>query len=126
MIKQTPKDKNLRNTLLDSKKEYRRIILAKKRRHKKKLVLELGSKKGAGNQKDFWKTFRKISPKIEPNSDQPSISEFLDYFKGISTSSRPNDIPPKCQEEGPLDTEISLQELKKCPWTIIITNHHSH
>ena len=40
------------------------------------------------------------------------MTDFLKYFKEISTSSKPNDIPPKSQEEGPMDAEISLEELK--------------
>ena len=43
---------------------------------------------------------------------RPSLPNFFDHFKSISNSSRPQDIPPTSNIEGPLDFEISLQELE--------------
>ena len=75
--------------------------------------MELERKKNDGTPKEFWKLFRKISPKSQKNYTVPHISKFFEHFNQISNSVRPLDIPPMCNEEGPLDYTISMEELSR-------------
>ena len=110
-LAKSPLDKNARSRVFEAKKSFKKIILAKKRRHRKILVNELQNKQQMRNSKEYWKLFRKISPKNKSDPRQPSINEFQDYFEKLSLSNRPQDIPPLSEERGPLDFIISIKEL---------------
>ena len=101
----------MRSQVFEAKKNFKKIILAKKRRHRKTLVDELQNKQQMRNSKEYWKLFRKISPKNKSDPRQPSINEFHDYFEKLSSSNRPQDTPPPCEESGPLDFTITIKEL---------------
>ena len=106
----TPKDNLLRRQVFEAKKNFKKIILTKKRKYRKKLVDDLQNSERK-NSKDFWKKLRKLSPKNISDPRQPSITEFREYFQNLSHSDRPQDVPPLNQENGPLDFIISLEEL---------------
>ena len=108
----SPGDRFIRSSLCDAKKSFRRKIAYKKRNYKRTVLAELESKRREKNHKDFWKIFRKISPKRKHESVVPSMDSFFDYFKGLSVSSRPLDVPEGGGVDGPLDSEISLEELE--------------
>ena len=110
-LTKSPSDNNIRSQVSDARKSFKNIILAKKRRHRKNLVDELKSKKEDRNLKEFWKLFRKISPKNESDPRQPSMNEFRNYFEKLSYSSRSQDMPFLSQETGPLDFSITSKEL---------------
>ena len=75
-LAKSPLDKNARSQVFEAKKNFKKIILAKKRRHRKILVDELQNKQQMRNSKEYWKLFRKISPKSKSDPRQPSINEF--------------------------------------------------
>ena len=97
---------------LKRKKKFKRIVLAKKRRHRNKLVSDLQTDKQERNIKQYWKTFRKLSPKCKSDPRLPSIIEFRNYFEKLSKAKRTPNIPTPCENEGPLDYEISREELE--------------
>ena len=109
----SPTDKNARSLLFDTKKNFKRIVLAKKRRHRKNLVRQLQDNSKDRTLKEHWKLFRKISPKNSSDPRQPSMRDFQKYFEKLSKSNREQDIPSLSQENGPLDYEISSSELTK-------------
>ena len=111
-IKKSPLDPLLRQTLSKEKKEFKRIILIKKRRYKDKMIHLLESKKASGTPKEFWNIFKKISPKCKKDPVQPSMKNFFEYFKGLSKSSRALSLPPICTLDGPLDYEVIVEELE--------------
>ena len=106
-----PKDLSVRSKISEKKKYFRKIALAKKRRHKNDVVASLESKRHSGKPKDFWKALRKLSPKNKRDTVHPSMSEFLGYFKNLSRSNREQNTPDICKENGPLDFTITLKEL---------------
>jgi hypothetical protein len=112
-VNKTPNDAEVRNMLSETKRDFKRIIAIKKRQHKQKAVSELEDKKYEGTPKEFWKLFRKISPKSQKNPIMPDISKFSEHFKKISNSARPLNIPPVCNDAGPLDYIITLEELSE-------------
>ena len=112
-VRKSPTDNNARSLLFDTKKNFKRIVLAKKRRHRKKLVCQLQDNSTDRTLKEHWKLFRKISPKNISDPRQPSMRDFQKYFEKLSKSSRAQNIPSLSQEIGPLDQEISPSELAK-------------
>ena len=110
-VSRSPHNLDIRNRLGEGKKSFKRIIKIKKRRYKHKAICDLEAKKHEGTQKEFWNLFRKISPKTRRETNLPSLDKFVDHFKKISNSSRPQNIPPKSNSAGPLDHVITLEEL---------------
>ena len=106
-----PENESIRISLREAKKGFRRTIAFKKRNYKKSTLAELESKRKEKNHREFWKIFRKISPKSKREPIAPSMQNFFDYFKNLSVSSRPLEMPENSTSNGPLDYEISLEEL---------------
>ena len=111
-LKQAPGDPSIRSALLDLKRKLKIVVLAKKRRYKKHILQDLTTHNRNKNQKDFWKTLKKIFAKNKTNPIQPSSADFVEHFKETFHSKRPQDIPPKSNEKGPLDYIISIKELE--------------
>ena len=97
---------------LIQKKNFKKIILAKKRRHRNSVFVKLQEKRNDINQKEFWKIFRKISPKSKKGSVQPNLHEFRKYFEKLSHTDRTQDFPNKSDDIGPLDFVMTEKELK--------------
>jgi hypothetical protein len=110
-LSKSPSDQKIRRKVFEAKKNFKKIILAKKRRHRKTLTDELQNKKQDGNLKDFWKIFRKISPKNKSDPRQPSMTDFRKYFENLSKSGRAQDTPSLSHADGPLDFAITSEEL---------------
>ncbi len=112
-LESNPSDQTLRNSVFASKKYFRKILLAKKRRHHRNMIYDLELKKSEGRAKEFWKTLRKISPKNKHDTVQPTMTEFMHYFEKLSTSDRTQNTPNSSDTNGPLDFLITLVELQK-------------
>ena len=108
----TKPDLETRRNAFDAKKEFKKIILAKKRRHRNSVYQKLQEQRQELNHKEFWKVFRKISPKSEKESTQPSLYEFRKYFEKLSHTNRAQDFPGESPEIGPLDDAITIKELE--------------
>ena len=106
-----PENESIRISLREAKKGFRRTIAFKKRNYKRSTLTELESKRKEKNHREFWKIFRKLSPKSKREPIAPSMQSFFDYFKNLSVSSRPLEMPENSTSNGPLDYEISLEEL---------------
>ena len=111
-MRSAPNDIKLRNDVFHAKKSFKKIILAKKRRHRTNIFKNLQDKRGDRNIKDFWKIFRKLSPKSNSNPTQPSIANFSKYFEKLSNTDRTQDFPKPSEANGPLDYEITEKELE--------------
>ena len=110
-LSKSPLDGGVRGRVFEAKKSFKKIVLAKKRRHRKKLVDELQNKKQDRNLRDFWKLFRKISPKNQSDPRQPGMTDFRNYFEKLSRSGREQDTPSLSRGNGPLDFPVSVEEL---------------
>ena len=111
-VRKCPLDSSARSDLNNAKKSFKRTILAKKRHYRQKMLSLLDSKRNDGTQKEFWDLFRKISPKNKKEAVFPSLKKFFDHFQNLSNSSRSQNIPGTSGVQGPLDYEISLEELE--------------
>ena len=112
-VKKNPFSNICRNQLRGAKKEFQKIIMAKKRRYKKSIFKKLQEEKENYNKKEYWKIFRKISPKNKKGTIKPNLMEFHKYFQQLSNTERIQDFPDLCKENGPLDFTISLKELEE-------------
>ena len=66
--------------------------------------------KNENNQKEFWKLLKMISPK-KPDSVEISPGTFRQHFQSILTTNTPSEGIPVDRERGPLDYEITLEEI---------------
>ena len=112
-MKKSPFDNPFRKQLREAKKEFRKIIMAKKRRYRTNIFHKLQDEKASHNKKEYWKIFRKISPKNKKGTVKPGLAEFRNYFEKLSNTERTQDFPDLCMENGPLDYNISLKELEE-------------
>ena len=112
ILKQNPTDQNTRSTIFQLKREFRKMVVRKKRGHKESILNQMMLKKNENNQKEFWKLLDKISPKNISDSLNVPPHSFLDHFKSILVTNTPGDIPPESNEQGTLDYEIKIEELK--------------
>ena len=71
------------------------------------------NKRNENSPKAFWKMLKKISPKQRHDSAHISPHAFSEYFKKLLNTSKPVDIPPDDEENGPLDYSINMEEIKK-------------
>ena len=111
-VKKNPQDDICRSQLRGAKKEFKKIIMAKKRRYRTNIFKKLQDEKENHNKKEYWKIFRKISPKNKKGAIKPGLMEFHKYFEKLSNTERVQDFPDLCKENGPLDYIISLEELE--------------
>ena len=111
-LKKDPGNQTIREILFQEKRNFKKVITAKKRRYKENIISELDTKKHEGNQKEFWKIFNKISPKNKSDPVQPTLDDFFKYLKKTSNSSTHQEIPSESLENGPLDFTISYKELE--------------
>ena len=110
-MRKSPDDGACRQEVLHAKKGFKKMILAKKRRYRAGIFKELQSEKQSGSIKEFWKVFRRISPKNKRNTVGPSGSAFSEYFEKLSNTDRAHDFPATSGVAGPLDFEITGEEL---------------
>ena len=78
-LAQNPSDQTARISVLEAKRYFRKIALAKKRRYRKNIVSDLEKKRSCGKAKDFWKTLRKILPKNEKDSLAVNVRIFKPF-----------------------------------------------
>ena len=112
MLKQNRTDQNTRSTIFQLKREFRKMTIRKKREHKESILNQMMLKRNENNQKEFWKLLDKISPKNTSDSLNVSPHSFLEHFKATLFTDIPGEVPPESQEEGTLDYEINIEELK--------------
>ena len=111
-LKLNPCDQNVRTKLYKQKRSFKNLIKSKKRQFKHNVLKQMTDKKNK-DQKFFWKMLKKISPNKNFTTGGIDPNTFVDYFRNILTSKNPIDIPEDSNEIGPLDYNISLEELKK-------------
>ena len=64
------------------------------------------------NPKTFWNLLGKLKDK-KPSSDTfVKSSQFLNHFKSMFSEKSPEEPPPRCENIGPLDYQITMDELE--------------
>ena len=71
------------------------------------------TKKDNKDQKSFWKIFKKLENAKTESGRYVSHTHFYNHFRSTLNSTRPVNMPPDNNEEGNLDYEFTIEELKK-------------
>ena len=98
--------------IFQENKIFKKLIKKKKSEYKLDILsnMQLKSK----DQKVFWKLLDKLQPNGKDSSVVGISSEkWTNHFRSIFTSKNEVNYPPDSNAAGPLDYEITTEELKK-------------
>ena len=112
IVQRNPKDLSLRKVLGDKKKDFRTLIREKKRSHAKSVFENMLEFDRSRESKKFWNSLKKLNNEREPDYISCiSKQSWIDHFKKIRTADVDPSYPPDDTSEGPLDFDISEEEL---------------
>ena len=108
----------LHSEILKENKLLKNMIKKKKEEYKLKIITEMQMKKG--DQKKFWKLLEKLKhPKNDIFKNTISGNRWNEHFKGIlRDNSREINYPPNSSDSGPLDEEITIEELHEASYIL--------
>ena len=109
-LKQNPRNEDIRTELFNVKKKFQKLIRNKKRTYKKTIINKMSN--SYQDQKSFWKLLKKLDKPKTNYVKYVSHTSFHNHFKNILNSKRIVNIPPDNHEEGKLDYEFTVTELK--------------
>ena len=108
-LRRDPRDPGVRQSLQLAKKNLKRLVASKKRGYKQAIVNKMSqSHKSRGG---FWGLLGKLSDKKAKISSYVSHNYLTSHFKTLLNSREGVNTPPICGGGGPLDGEITLEEL---------------
>ena len=104
-------DKKLYFEILQDNKTLKKLVMKKKDDYKLKLMENLNLKRK--EQKVFWKLLDKLQPRSKDDSPLHKIPGVMwnNHFKSILQTKNKMNIPPDSLEIGPLDYDISIEEM---------------
>ena len=111
-IQCNPNELSLRKILTDKKKEFRKIVREKKRSHANSIFDKMLQYDQQRESKRFWNSLKKLNNEKEVDYVSCiSQQSWIDHFKKVRTSDSEPNYPPDDTDDGPLDYEISEEEL---------------
>ena len=111
-VQRTPKDLSLRKILGEKKKHFRSLVKRKKRLHAQNVFENMLEFDRLKESKKFWDSLRSLNNEKEPDYISCiSPQSWVDHFKKVRTADTDPSYPPDDTSEGPLDYEISDEEL---------------
>ena len=112
-LQKNPDNPILRKSLNECKRSFKKLTKNKKSRHIQKVLDEMYRNKNSNEGKKFWNSLNKLDNKKMTNNCISSISQdsWIEHFESIRCGENEPTYPPDCNEDGPLDFEISEQEL---------------
>ena len=111
-IQSNPKDPSLRNILTDKKKEFRKLVREKKRSHEKLVFEKMLEHDRLRESKKLWNSLKKLNNEKEIDYvSYISQQSWIDHFKKVRTADNDPNYPPDDTDDGPLDYDISNEEL---------------
>ena len=119
VVKRHPKNKSHKEELVNLKRTLKKSVKRKKSQYKQELVQKMEwSRK---DSKVFWKLFDKFEKRNDDEIFKECISgdRWVNHFKSILQNENSNgQLPQNTSPEGPLDFEISEEELKLCSYIL--------
>ena len=122
-LKEKPDNQELREKLRKSKAEFKKLTRSKKRNYKHDIIDQMITKKYT-DPKGYWNLLKKISPSKNNDTGGITHSEFNKHFQTLLTSKDPVTLPADNTNFGPLDYEISGEELEDASY--ILKPYKSH
>ena len=118
-IQKQPKNFSLRTELTNAKRFLKNLVRKNKREFKHNLLEQMKLNRKDG--KIFWKLLDKMEQKEDDTIFKANISaeKWVTYFKSIfHDPSKSSKLPQNNAEIGPLDFEISKEELEACAYIL--------
>ena len=117
-LRKIPSNPNLQKEILAENKLLKVLIKRKKSQYKSNIIQ--GMSFGKKDQKMFWKLLDKLSGSTKDLfQDSISSERWQGHFKGVlRDDSREINYPLNTTKVGPLDYEITIEELKKASYVL--------
>ena len=112
-VKKDPKNSDLKRELFSEKKKLKKLVKKNKLDFKKQLMEQM--KQSKNDSKKFWKLLDRFEKRNDDTVFEEGIKDqrWLSHFKSIfQNTDEDKPIPRNTAENGELDYEISLEELK--------------
>ena len=118
LVKKNPECIDYRQNLFEQKRRFKTLVKTKKKSYKQKIIQEMELSKK--DSKKFWKLLDKLKMSNNDKDFISSISEkyWKQYFGSILTKKDDPEYPDNCIDEGPLDFDITLAELKEASYIL--------
>ena len=111
-LQKHPHDQDLRTSLHGKKKDLKKLTRSKKLKHAQNILDEMYYMKNANDSKRFWQSLNRLSDGKKPDFiSKISPKSWIEHFEKIRNNENEPNYPPDSAEEGPLDYEITLDEL---------------
>ena len=111
-VKSTPNDPSLRKILADKKKNFRKLVRAKKSSHENKIFEKILEFDRGKECKKFWDSLKSLNNEKEPDYVSCiSHNSWMNHFEKIRRADEEPVYPADDLHEGPLDYEITEEEL---------------
>ena len=112
-VQNRPNNLELRKSLGENKKVFRKLIREKKRSYARGVFDNMKQFNSQNESKKFWNSLRKLNKEREMDYVSCiSQSSWIEHFKKVRRTHTDPIYPPDFEESGPLDYLISLEELK--------------
>ena len=117
-IKREPNNTKLREELHSRKRKYKSTLASKKRKYKDDIINQMN-----GNRKSlrfFWKLLDKLNVKNSEKEFKKGISgnRWKSHFESLFSKSDEIKIPDSHDTTGPLDYDITLEELNEASYIL--------
>ena len=117
-IKKEPNDVKLHEELYSCKRKYKLTLESKKKKYKNDVINQMnGNRK---NSRFFWKLLDKLNLKNSDNEFKKGISgnRWKTHFQSLFSRSGETKIPDNHDINGPLDFDITLEELTEASYIL--------
>ena len=107
-----PHSADLRQRSFFQNKKYRNLLRSKKRQHRNQIMTDMALSKN--DSKKFWKLLDKLKAKDQNDLfiERMGTHKLKTSFESILRGQNDPKCPPDSKEQGPLDAEITMEELK--------------
>ena len=111
-VQTSPRNIKLRTALGEKKRRFKKLIRTKKRSHTKKIFEDILRFDRQREIKKFWKSLKSLGNDREMDYiNCISENSWTSYFERVKGTENGPVYPPDDTSEGPLDYEITLEEL---------------
>ena len=113
-LQKCPHDLELRKSLSENKKTFRKVVREKKRAHEKNIFDDMLKFNRQNESKKFWNSLKRLNKEQEMDYVSCiSQQSWIEHFKKIRRAEEEPIYPPDFEEPGPLDYPITLEELEE-------------
>ena len=118
IVKREPYNAGARTKLFEEKKKFKNFIKKKKREYKEGILQDMTLNRKNG--RIFWKLLDKIDLKKNDKDFVKNIpmNRWVEHFKKVLKGNNDPNYPQDCTDIGPLDYEITLEELNESSYIL--------